>query len=158
MIEIQAVAPDNQQLDDDLVQQTLTLGLEGKHAGEKVLVLIPDFTRTITLPQLFRYLVTMILGMAFGFVAKENHFMTGAIIGAFFASLALWQSISERVFIVIAPMIFGARGWYFFHVRDQDSVALLILGVAGLATLGLAIYFLLGNGWPKAMRSCAQFS
>ena len=60
MIEIQAVAPDNQQLDDDLVQQTLTLGLEGKHAGEKVLVLIPDFTRTIPLPQLFRYLVTIL--------------------------------------------------------------------------------------------------
>ena len=103
----------------------------------------------------FRYLVTMILGMAFGFVAKENHFMTGAIIGAFFASLALWQSISERVFIVIAPMIFGAGGWYFFHVRDQDSVALLILGVAGLATVALAVYFLLGNGWSKLRRNSA---
>lgn len=60
MIEIQAVAPDNQLLDADRIQQTLTVGLEGKHTGEKILVLIPDFTRTIPLPQLFHYLVTIL--------------------------------------------------------------------------------------------------
>ena len=56
MIEIQAVAPENQLLGADDIQQTLTLGLEGKHTGKKILVLIPDFTRTIPLPQLFRTL------------------------------------------------------------------------------------------------------
>lgn len=60
MIEIQAVAPENQLLDADHVRQSLTLGLEGKHRGEKILVLIPDFTRTIPLPQLFRTLTAIL--------------------------------------------------------------------------------------------------
>ncbi len=47
-------------LDDDLIQQTLTAVLEGQHTGQKVLVLIPDHTRTIPLPQLFRYLVEIL--------------------------------------------------------------------------------------------------
>jgi len=60
MIEIQAIAPDNQLLDDDTIRQTLATGLERKHTGEKVLVLIPDHTRTIPLPQLFRALVAIL--------------------------------------------------------------------------------------------------
>ncbi len=57
MIEIQAIAAHDQLLDDDTIHQTLTSGLGGKHAGEKILVLIPDRTRTIPLPQLFHALV-----------------------------------------------------------------------------------------------------
>ena len=57
MIEIQAVAPDKQFLEDDAIRQTLVAGLEGKHSGQKVLILIPDHTRTIPLPKLFRALV-----------------------------------------------------------------------------------------------------
>lgn len=57
MIEIQVVAADNQLLEVDVIQQTLTGGLEGKFGGQKVLVLIPDHTRTIPLPLLFRLLV-----------------------------------------------------------------------------------------------------
>lgn len=60
MIRIQATAPDKQLLDDDTIRQTLTAGLERKHTGQKVLVLIPDHTRTIPLPQLFRYLVRIL--------------------------------------------------------------------------------------------------
>ncbi len=60
MIRIQATAPDKQLLDDDTIRQTLTAGLEGKHTGQKVLILIPDHTRTIPLPQLFRYLVKIL--------------------------------------------------------------------------------------------------
>jgi nickel-dependent lactate racemase len=51
----QAVAPDNQFLSDDAVRQTLERGLGGQFAGAKVLVLIPDHTRTIPLPMLFRH-------------------------------------------------------------------------------------------------------
>lgn len=47
-------------LPDEQVQQTLTQGLEKQHTGQKVLVLIPDHTRTIPLPQLFRYLVAIL--------------------------------------------------------------------------------------------------
>ena len=60
MIRIQATAPDKQLLDDDTIRQTLIAGLEGKHTGQKVLILIPDHTRTIPLPQLFRILVKIL--------------------------------------------------------------------------------------------------
>ncbi|MGB3717573.1 MAG: lactate racemase domain-containing protein [Candidatus Promineifilaceae bacterium] len=61
MIEIEAVAPQNQLLDEETIRQTLTGGLQGKYGGQKVLVLIPDHTRTIPLPQLFRMLTEILL-------------------------------------------------------------------------------------------------
>jgi len=44
----------------DQVRQTLYAGLENKYGGQKVLVLIPDHTRTIPLPFLFRLLVEIL--------------------------------------------------------------------------------------------------
>ncbi len=44
-------------LDADEIAQTLHQGLAGRFTGERVLVLIPDHTRTIPLPQLFRLVV-----------------------------------------------------------------------------------------------------
>lgn len=60
MIERQAIAPEKQLLDDDTIRQTLAQGLEKKHTGERLLVLIPDHTRTIPLPKLFRWLVEIL--------------------------------------------------------------------------------------------------
>lgn len=60
MIVAQAVAGVNDLLSDDVIRQTLHAGLEGELTGSKVLVLIPDRTRTIPLPQLFRYLVEVL--------------------------------------------------------------------------------------------------
>ena len=60
MIETKAIAPHKQLLEDDAIRQTLASGLEGKHGGQKVLVLIPDHTRTIPLPMLFRALVEIL--------------------------------------------------------------------------------------------------
>ena len=57
---ISITAPTNQLLDDDAIRQTMTAGLEGQFSRNKVLVLIPDHTRTIPLPQLFRYLVEIL--------------------------------------------------------------------------------------------------
>ena len=57
---IKITAPPNQLLDDDVIRQTMTAGLEKQHTGQKVLVLIPDHTRSIPLPQLFRYLVEIL--------------------------------------------------------------------------------------------------
>ncbi len=56
----QASAPPNRLLDNDTIRQTLTAALEKQHTGQKVLVLIPDHTRTIPLPQLFRYLIAIL--------------------------------------------------------------------------------------------------
>lgn len=44
-------------LSDDAIRQTVLEGLEGRFAGQRVLVLIPDHTRTLPLPPLFRLIV-----------------------------------------------------------------------------------------------------
>lgn len=56
----QVVAPQNELLDADTIREMLTAALSGQHSGQKLLVLIPDHTRTIPLPQLFRYLVEIL--------------------------------------------------------------------------------------------------
>ena len=60
MIDVQAVAPYGQLLSDNVIRETLHKGLAGKFTGARVLVLIPDHTRTVPLPQLFRYLVEIL--------------------------------------------------------------------------------------------------
>jgi lactate racemase len=54
----QATSPDL--LNEDMIRDTLFRGLEGQFTGEKVLALIPDHTRTMPLPMIFRA-VTSIL-------------------------------------------------------------------------------------------------
>lgn len=60
MISTQAIAPDKQLLTETAVRETLASGLEGRHTGERVLVLIPDHTRSLPLPMLFRQLVDVL--------------------------------------------------------------------------------------------------
>ncbi len=55
MLQAQAFVA-NGVLDEAEVRQTLLEGLEGRFRGQRVLVLIPDGTRTLPLPQLFRLL------------------------------------------------------------------------------------------------------
>ncbi len=57
---IQAIAPDEQLLSAETIQTTLAQALEGQFTRQRVLVLIPDHTRTIPLPQLFRMLVALL--------------------------------------------------------------------------------------------------
>ncbi|MEM7119530.1 MAG: lactate racemase domain-containing protein [Chloroflexota bacterium] len=47
-------------LSKDVIRQTLNEGLENQFTNQRVLVLIPDHTRTIPLPFLFRELVTIL--------------------------------------------------------------------------------------------------
>lgn len=54
------ISSPGQLLPDDTVRQTLTAVLARQHTNQRVLVLIPDHTRTIPLPQLFRYLVQIL--------------------------------------------------------------------------------------------------
>lgn len=60
MINVQAVGDSGALLDDGTIHQALCEGLEGQLAGMRVLVLIPDHTRTIPLPLLFRCLVEIL--------------------------------------------------------------------------------------------------
>jgi nickel-dependent lactate racemase len=54
----QAIA--NDLLSQDEIRQTLQTGLEGTFTGARILALIPDHTRTIPLPMLFRLLVEIL--------------------------------------------------------------------------------------------------
>ena len=58
MLDAQAIS--DQLLDEPAIQAVLEKGLAGKFTGAKVLVLIPDHTRTIPLPQLFRLMVAVL--------------------------------------------------------------------------------------------------
>ena len=60
MIDSQAVAPLGRLLSDDQIIETLHAGLEGKFTNQRVLVLIPDHTRSLPLPFLFRAMVDML--------------------------------------------------------------------------------------------------
>jgi uncharacterized protein (TIGR03663 family) len=44
-----------------------------------------------------RWLYLMVMGMVWGFVAKENQFMTGTIFGVFFAGMAIWQLVKNSI-------------------------------------------------------------
>jgi len=47
-------------LTDDEIFETLKVGLEGKFSGKKILILLPDHTRSLPLPALFRMLVEIL--------------------------------------------------------------------------------------------------
>jgi nickel-dependent lactate racemase len=47
-------------LTEDVIRETLIRGLEGRLRGQRVLVLIPDHTRTVPLPLLFRLLAEIL--------------------------------------------------------------------------------------------------
>src|SRR5512141_277622 len=47
-------------LTEETIRETLTRGLEGQFRDQRVLVLIPDHTRTVPLPLLFRLLTEIL--------------------------------------------------------------------------------------------------
>ena len=60
MMLIEKQAPFGDILSNDAVQQTLHAGLSGEFTDQRVLVLVPDHTRTLPLPFLFRALVEVL--------------------------------------------------------------------------------------------------
>lgn len=96
----------------------------------------------------FRWLMVMVLAMAFGFVTMENSFITGAVFGGFFVFLALWQAIEWRTLVVVGPAIPIGIVAYYFHHNDRNNIAIALVGVALLLTVALALFYLLRNkGW-----------
>jgi nickel-dependent lactate racemase len=57
MIYSQAISPPDQHLSSNQILEALYKGLEGKFSNQRVLVLIPDHTRSLPLPFLFRALI-----------------------------------------------------------------------------------------------------
>ena len=60
MLDAQSVADDGSQLNSDAIRTTLTTGLEGKFSNQRVLMLIPDHTRSLPLPSLFRMIIEIL--------------------------------------------------------------------------------------------------
>jgi nickel-dependent lactate racemase len=60
VIDSQTVAPRDHFLQEHEILATLHAGLDGRFARQKVLVLIPDHTRSLPLPGLFRLLVDLL--------------------------------------------------------------------------------------------------
>ena len=60
MVDSQMIAPVGQLLTEDQITETLYNGLIGKFHNQRVLVLIPDHTRSLPLPFLFRVLVDLL--------------------------------------------------------------------------------------------------
>src|SRR6476661_1118659 len=60
MIDSQAVSPPSQFLSTAQILETLHKGLDNKFHNQRVLVLIPDHTRSVPLPFLFRSLVEIL--------------------------------------------------------------------------------------------------
>ena len=60
MIYSKAISPANQLLSKDQIIETLQKGLDDKFRNQRVLVLIPDHTRSLPLPFLFRSLVDIL--------------------------------------------------------------------------------------------------
>ena len=62
MIHSQSIASQDNLLAEQEIIETLHKGLDGRYAHQKVLVLIPDHTRSLPLPFLFRTLVEILHG------------------------------------------------------------------------------------------------
>jgi nickel-dependent lactate racemase len=60
MVDHQVIAEPNGLLDEETLHSSLHTGLAGKFSGQRVLVLIPDHTRSIPMAQLFRIMVEVL--------------------------------------------------------------------------------------------------
>lgn len=124
----------------------------------------------------WRWLMVMTMGMAWGFIAKENHFMNGAIMGAFFVGLAAWQLVGQRLWLAVAPVAIGGGFWYWLHIRARElatqaagagdgAEALLsqsdrteMIGLAGLAiggiiAIALVVTAMKRDDWTRLRRN-----
>ncbi|MCC6456505.1 MAG: TIGR03663 family protein [Caldilineaceae bacterium] len=103
----------------------------------------------------YRWLVVMVVSMGLAFATMENAFIHGAILGVFFAGLALWQVIKERMFLAASPALLGGGigFWLFENGQSTFGIAFAVLGVVGMLVL-LALW--LGQeGWRKLRNSDA---
>ncbi|MEX2542699.1 MAG: lactate racemase domain-containing protein [Trueperaceae bacterium] len=64
MMHARAIAAEAELLGQDEIEETLARGLQDRHNGERILVLIPDHTRSLPLAMLFRILVDLLAGAA----------------------------------------------------------------------------------------------
>jgi nickel-dependent lactate racemase len=101
MIYSQAVSAENQLLTDNQILETLHKGLDDKFRNQRLLVLIPDHTRSLPLPFLFRALVELLHG------AKQLDFMV---------ALGTHPSLSDESINKLVGITAEERATKFKHV------------------------------------------
>ncbi len=125
-----------------------------------------------------KWLALVMVGMAFGILAMEAHFISGAILGAFFVSLALWQVIGQRLWGALAPLPIAGGIWYAFHIQARDLakqaetaadqaadllsrsdrlelIGIAALGIAGLICLGILYLYVKREQWARLRQSAS---
>jgi lactate racemase len=132
-----AVAPAGHALDAQTVRRTLAEGLAGVPPGARVLVLIPDHTRTVPLPMLFEHLVEVLAG------ARTLEFMV---------ALGTHPPLAEDRLHALVGLTPEERAGRYGHVRitnhawgDPDTLA-------SLGTLGVErIEAIAGDRWHPTL-------
>jgi nickel-dependent lactate racemase len=137
MINSQSIAPTGQLLTNEQIIDTLHAGLDGKFAGQRVLVLIPDHTRSLPLPFLFRAIVEL-LGNA-----KQLDFMV---------ALGTHPPLGEESLHRLVGITAGERTTIFKHVgllnHDWNSPSAL----TSLGTLAQdEIKHIAGANWHPSL-------
>lgn len=67
-----------------------------------------------------KWLYLIALGMIFGILSMEAHFISGAILGVFFGGLALWQTLGQRALPAFIPVVISGGIWYVLHEYQRD--------------------------------------
>lgn len=100
----------------------------------------------------YRWLVVMVVSMGLAFATMENAFIHGALLGAFFAGLAVWQIVKERIFIAASPALFGVGIGFWLYENGQMLVGAAIAAVGVVAMLAL-LWIWLGEKGLQKLRS-----
>jgi lactate racemase len=137
MIHSQAIAPANSLLSHEQILETLEKGLGGNFRNQRVLVLIPDHTRSLPLPFLFRSLVDVL------YETKQLDFMV---------ALGTHPPLSEESLNKLVGISVKERMTIFKHVgllnHDWDTPsALTSLGVIE----GDEIKQIAGDHWHSSL-------
>lgn len=100
-----------------------------------------------------RWLLLMSIVMAFAVVTMENSFIFGAIIGAFFAGLALWQIIGAHIFLVAAPIFLAGGVAYWFLEHGEKTWAVPAAGIGLVVAIAILLMRFRRAHWAQLRRS-----
>lgn len=100
-----------------------------------------------------RWLTVMALAMAFGFITKENNFILGALMGGFFLTFGLWQTIGSRAFLAVAPVLFAASAAFWLYESGMTTYALVAAAAGVVTAVVLLVLWLRGEHWTALRRN-----
>lgn len=136
MLQAKTTAPNGQLLSDDEVRNTLDV-LEGQFDNQRVLVLIPDHTRSLPLPFLFRVMVDVLHNV------KQLDFMV---------ALGTHPPLSEESLNNLVGITLEERGTTFKHVGLLNHAWDTSSTLTSLGTMGKdEIKQIAGKNWHKSL-------